>query len=650
MYVLLMAAAIGDTCQCGPFQYPRPQVNITLQSATPPKFGLLGLESKTTPYPCPLVSAEGAKMDKDAPRPAFPRPQMVRPGGRWANLNGPWRFGAAPANADNGSSPPADLPSEADLNLTITVPFPPEACLSGVWINALGDHNIPNGPDAWTTSLWYRKTIPAGIFTPSMGSSAILHFEAVDWKAWVYVNRTLVGTHEGGYTSFSFDITSFVVPGEDVEVTVYVYDPTDYGRQVFGKQRITALLSSGGVTYTPSSGIWDTVWVEFVPEAHILDVVSTVSPAGAVALSAATTAAAPEEVAYEVFAPNGTSIGTVRGASNATVHFTPAPGDRYSWSPDTPFLYNFTVSTPTDTVVSYFGLRVFANEKSSSGLVQPILNGEYTFALGWLDQSFWSDGLYAAPTDAALKNEILYNKNLGFNLIRLHQKVNPKLWYHWADVVGVMIFQDMPQHYTDAHGITPSVDLYEADLREMMTRRMSSPSIVQWIIFNEADMIAHFNVSHELSLAQSLDSTRIIDAASGSPGQSLDLGNVSDVHHYPWPLPANVSSIQYNMAGEWGGIGYWMIDHLYLSDGCFSVTPVPTPEAGVAAYSTALANFLPLTVNISSSIITGSTDVERECDGFLTYDRVHKYNSTLTQQIAQVNAKFRAAAEQLGSQ
>eukprot|EP01060_Flectonema_neradi_P017470 TRINITY_DN2435_c0_g1_i1.p1 TRINITY_DN2435_c0_g1~~TRINITY_DN2435_c0_g1_i1.p1 ORF type:complete len:639 (+),score=133.74 TRINITY_DN2435_c0_g1_i1:49-1917(+) len=604
--LLATAFAANATCKCGIFTYPQPS-------------------QKT--IGCPLVTAAGMKQDpnKEIPLPEYPRPQMTR-SGRWEVLNGWWEF--EPAGSGNETHPPPLPPTDSPLKDKIVVPYPPEACLSGIWINHYGDEKIPNDNTSWAIRLWYRRKVVL-----NANVKTVIHFDAVDWVGFVYLDGKLLGSHVGGFSRFSFEVTATTTGNHTL--TVYTYDPTDFGGQVRGKQRINAILHPSGDTYSPTSGIWGTVWLEEVQNTYIEDV-RIDQEMSAVVVNVSTTVF---ESNIEITAtdPTGAVVATGRTSTNVALRVIIPDADNYLWTPDTPHLYNLTITVGADTVVMYFALRTFTTGIDAHGIVRPFLNGKPFYASGVLDQSWWPDGMYTPPDLASAQEDISYVKELGFNMIRLHQKVNPPTWYHQADKIGMIIFQDMPQHYGDWHQppIGPSVQLYKDDLKLMIKDLWNVPSIVQWTLFNEQDMVSHFNVPEIVTYAEGMvGDSRLIDTNSGGPANGLYLADVDDIHHYPWPLPNKAKKNQYCMAGEWGGVGYFIPGHEWVEGQCGGYAPAANSSGMLDMYLSALDKFIPYSVNISASVITQTTDIERECDGFFTYDRVKKFSDAEGQQFA----------------
>jgi hypothetical protein len=320
------------------------------------------------------------------------------------------------------------------------------------------------------------------------------------------------------------------------------------------------------------------------------------------------------------------------------------------WSPDSPHLYDLKVTLDSgDAVTSYFGLRTFAKGKGPHGL-RPLLNGQFTFLAGFLDQSWWPDGQYTAPTDEALAYDVQAVPMFGLNMIRLHQKVNPERWYYHADRTGVVVFQDMVQKY--GHASSATVPLFVADFKAMVAGRGNHPSIVQFTAFNEGDCWHSFttppyDVAGIVNLSRSLDPHRLVDTDSGGGANDLHIGDVNDIHSYPYPGNPKPSSTQYAMVGEFGGIGAFVLGKEWKPMSCHTYLHVDTPHEEAAAYIKMAATIQAQTDNVSASVYTQTTDVELECDGFLNYDRSNKFSDADTAAIKKANQDIIRSASRL---
>jgi len=628
--------------------------------------------------------------------PEYPRPQMARANNSWVNLNGLWQF--------QPGSPYDAPPFGQTLSTVILVPYPAESCLSGIGQTMM--------------YLWYRLIFNAP-WSLSSGQT-LLHFGAVDWETTVYINGEMVGTHQGGYDSFTFTITPFL-EAQGNEILVYVYDPSDEGFQPNGKQRISAMTDPGGDTYTPASGIWQTVWLENVPNEYItsLDIEQN-SQTNATVTVYSTILGNPVHI--DVYEGN-TVVTSADGVTGSPLILYPS--NPKIWDPPTfPFLYNMTIKLQSgDVVNSYFGLRTFvlinvqwpgkaptgpqvgidrpgddlpnmpvtlasadpnlcwqmcnntagcqawayaipncqggypqpmcwlkngqpaptANSCRISGaqaipggtVKRPAFNGKQLMLAGWLDQSYWPDGIYTAPTDQALAFDLQAVSMFGLNLVRLHQKANPERWYMYADQLGVIVFQDMIQKYGGATSAT--VDPFMNDLRALIVGKKNHPCIVQWTAFNEDDCWEEFDVVSVVNMIESMDPTRPVDTDSGGGANNLYYGDVNDIHTYPYPGDPLPDPTQYAMVGEYGGVGAFVPGHEWVPGGCYAYLEVSTPTDEANTYINMTQSIYSNEVDISACVYTQITDVEEECDGFFNYDRTNKFSSQDTQRIYQAN-------------
>ncbi|RSM72665.1 hypothetical protein DMH04_42605 [Kibdelosporangium aridum] len=524
--------------------------------------------------------------------PEYPRPQLVR--ADWLNLNGVWEFTSATADEQP--------PFGRTLPERVLVPFPIESALSGI-----ARHE---------DYMWYRRTFDV---PPAWNDRVLLHFGAVDYRATVYVNGQEVGSHQGGYGSFSFDVTDALRADGPQELIVGVEDRADATWQPVGKQR---LVPDRGIFYEGASGIWQTVWLEPVPETHIvsLDMVPSLDRES---LTLTVHIAGPD-TSFEVTVRAGDSL-VSRKSGTSTVE-VPVPQPKL-WSPDSPFLYDLEVVLPQgDRVTSYFGMREFGMKPDEHGRLRFTLNGEPLFLLSTLDQGYWPDGIYTAPTDEALRFDLEQHKVLGFNTVRKHIKTEPDRWYHHADRLGLLVWQDMPSTRLGR----PPADAqrqFEAELHELVSQKKNWTSIVGWIPFNEGwgewSLEDTGRIADEV---KALDPTRIVDAHSGynltdSFGDSGH-GDVIDLHEYVGPAKPVPDSARIAIDGEHGGLGLEVEGHMWFDDGhAYEMTPDVTAltkryvENQRDVLEVALAN------SLSGSIYTQITDVEHEVNGFLTYDR-----------------------------
>ncbi len=524
----------------------------------------------------PLVTRWAEDVSPDKALPEYPRPQMVRKD--WLNLNGLWQFGKADENAEPGFG--KELPEQ------ILVPYPVESALSG-----LRRHE---------ERMWYRRTFE--IPKEWTGRRVLLHFGAVDWEASVYLNGKKLGVHRGGYDSFDFDITDSLKAGAQ-ELIVKVWDPTNDGSQPRGKQ----VLKPGGIFYTPTSGIWQTVWIEPVLAKHIesLRVVPDLDHS-----CVRVTAVGDEPIDVTVL-DEGKKIGVGSGSGTVQVDVS----NPKLWTPDSPFLYTLSVKTHDDEVESYFGMRKISLGKDENGVNRILLNKKFVFQVGPLDQGFWPDGIYTAPTDEALKWDIETTKKLGFNMTRKHVKVEPERWYYWADKLGLLVWQDMP---AGDNRTAESKTQFEVELNRLIEGRINHPSIVMWVVFNEG--WGEFDVPRLTDAVRKLDPSRLIDNASG--WTDMKVGDVMDMHHYPDPASPKPEEHRAAVLGEFGGLGLALPPHTWSKES-WGYRGVGGQDALTAAYTRMLGTAWDLkeSAGLSAVVYTQITDVETECNGLITYDR-----------------------------
>lgn len=546
-----------------------------------------------SPKKAPLMTRWSKDIDRQNILPEYPRPQLKRE--QWLNLNGIWEF----QTAQEGESLP-----EGQLKRQILVPFAIESALSGVMEK--------------TKHAWYRKT-----FTVPKNwkdQRIMLNFGAVDWQAIVYVNGSKAGEHRGGFDHFCFDITNYLKESGTQELLVFVFDPTDEGVYPRGKQ----VDEPGGIFYTSVTGIWQTVWLEPVQSSHItrLHLQPDIGKR-TLELTVHGTAAALHEV--RVRALDGDAVlGSAKGRLGEPMILS-VPQAKL-WRPEAPHLYDLDIrlieqETVLDQVESYFGMREISLKKDKQGILSIALNDEIFFQIGLLDQGYWPDGLYTAPSDEALCYDIEIAKKLGFNVLRKHAKREPDRWYYWCDKLGMLVWQDMP-------GVNPKdfaerrntqTDLqFETELRKMINELQSFPSIMMWVIFNEG--WGQFDTERFTAMTAQMDRTRLINNASGWTDKGV--GDIIDMHKYPGPGAPAPEETRAAVLGEFGGLGLPIPNHTW-TEKAWGYRNLKSRGELLERYTRLYDEVwaLKATAGLSAVIYTQITDVETETNGLLTYDR-----------------------------
>jgi hypothetical protein len=547
------------------------------------------------PKQAPIMTKWAATVNPASPWAEYPRPQFVRKD--WLNLNGIWQY---QPGVDNDT-----VPVGKTLSSQILVPYPVESALSGV----MESHR----------NIWYRRTftVPTGWNSKNI----LLNFGAVDFEAEVYVNGVSLGIHRGGYLPFSFDITPYLTKSGPQELIVRVYNPVDDAGEPRGKQT----NYPGGIMFTPSTGIWQTVWLEPVSQTSISDlkIVPDIDKSR-VNITVKTTNQVPGTRAVVSVYSGETVVKTVTGEPGKALTI-PIAGEKL-WSPDSPFLYDVEVKlvqngAAVDNVSSYFGMRKISIGVDK-GIKKMFLNNKFLFEIGPLDQGFWPESLYTPPSDAAMKADIQAMKSLGFNMVRKHLKVEPDRWYYYTDHLGLLVWQDMPSadSYINQGRTVPIIDRpeYESELRDMVISHENVPSIIMWDTFNEGQ--GQYDTPRLVALIKQLDPTRLVNQASG--WSYFGAGDVVDVHHYPEPVCPAPSADQALVCGEYGGIGLRVDGHIWQR----SDINITAPDALIDQYVKYAQTIVQLRDNngLSAAVYTEITDTEFELVGLLTYDRLMK--------------------------
>ncbi|MGV3589962.1 MAG: glycoside hydrolase family 2 protein [Adhaeribacter sp.] len=577
-----------------------------------------------------ITSPWAEKVDPAKTLPEYPRPQMVRE--NWLNLNGLWDYALQPKSQQENK--PTAFAGK------ILVPFPVESALSGVGKTA--------GQD---TVLWYRKsvTIPAKL----RKQNVLLHFGAVDWLADVFVNGQKVGTHQGGYDPFSFDITSALKGSGPQEIAVRVWDPTDGGPQPRGKQ----IKKPQSIWYTPVTGIWQTVWLEGVPKTYILATKQTpnIDQQNLTVTAKVQNLGANDRL--RISAWNGKNkISEKEVAANAEA-VLPVSNPKL-WSPDSPFLYDLRVAVVrngkvVDEVKSYFAMRKISMAPDANGIQRMLLNNKFVFQYGPLDQGWWPDGLYTAPTDEALLFDIEKTKEMGFNMIRKHVKVEPARWYYHCDKLGMLVWQDMPSgdmgnsweprpgiigKGTEKERTPESEKIFRTEWQAIMDANHNFPSIVVWVPFNEA--WGQFKTEEITNWTMKYDPSRLVNSASG--GNFHPVGHILDLHNYPepaMPAPNLFGAKQIIVLGEFGGLGLPIEGHTWQQTKNWGYQNFKNTDELFQRYRPFMDTMTDMIrQGLSAAVYTQTTDVEIETNGLMTYDR--KIIKIPAADLKQVHAKL----------
>jgi beta-galactosidase/beta-glucuronidase len=616
---------------------PKKPVNSAVDTAG---FTRPGSTAGGAAYVGPIMTKWGRAVTPQNAWQGYPRPQLQRDA--WMNLNGEWDYAITPDTT----------PQPAQMDGKILVPFAVESKLSGVGRKLMPDDR-----------LWYKRSFTLPATWP--GKRTLLHFGAVDFESTVLINGAIVGSHKGGSDPFSFDVTRYLKPGAN-EIVVQVTDPTSTGDQPRGKQT----LEPRGIWYTAVSGIWQTVWLEPVPDLYIRDLRMTpdIDKSALTVAVALSDTAGPDDAVRITARDKGKVIATmiVRGNRETSL---PIPNE-HLWSPDDPHLYDLTaelvkvtppqgagddrkglppmtdqetqayaaakvVGAPVDTVQSYFGMRKISTGKNSAtGKMALFLNNKPLFENGTLDQGWWPEGLLTPPSEEAARSDIEFLKKAGFNMLRKHIKVEPAQYYQDADRLGILIWQDMPSgafgdqavRRPSTHEATMSSDAmaeYQSELSRMIGALRNFPSIVMWVTNNEG--WGQYDARTAGGIAKDMDSSRLVNTASGWMDVPYSGSSVFDIHTYdPVPVAPTPHPDRPIVIGEYGGVGLPVEGHLWFTDRDAHIYQFAKDKADYRArYKTKFDEIVRQAkeLGLAASVYTETSDVEGELNGLLTYDR-----------------------------
>lgn len=558
----------------------------------------------------PLSTKWGEKVDYRHVLDEYPRPYLKRDS--FMNLNGFWQYSITETKC---------FPQY--FHEKILVPFSPEAPLSKV--------NIQLKPGEY---LWYQKFI---LLQRKENKKTILHFGAVDQIAEIYINQENIYTHVGGYLPFEIDITKYVQEGIN-DITVCVQDKSEHGYHAKGKQR----LKRGGMYYTAQSGIWQTVWIEEVPLTYIKDVkIVPDFDHSQILLTILLNQATDENIIIEIDGQDKLEVSSSKKVINQTIKIS----NKIAWSPENPHLYNIKITTRDDEVTSYFAMRCFTIENDENNIPRICLNHQPIFMNGVLDQGYWPDGLYTAPSDEALIYDIKMMKELGFNTIRKHIKIEAARWYYHCDRLGMIVWQDMVnsgfryhplivtylptvfkcmrKNFSDKHKYLLS--RFDKNSRQEFIRECKNtvdylshfPCISTWVLFNEG--WGQFETAKLTDYLRQVDPTRLIDSASGWFDQKC--GDFRSEHHY-FDKPKIIADKRAFVISEYGGLTYRVKDHV-SSNRIYGYQNYEDINEYQNNYHLLFEQMIkPLIYQgLCGAIYTQLSDIEDEINGLLTYDR-----------------------------
>jgi hypothetical protein len=557
----------------------------------------------------PLFTVWGEKVDPSAPWPEYPRPGLVRK--EWMSLNGLWDYSICGKDE-----------SRPDPEGKILVPYPVESALSGVKLRMTD-----------SLALWYSRefVLPGGW----RNKQIMLNFEASDWETSVWVDDNFAMNHHGGYDPFTCNITPYLSPGRKHSIVVRVTDPTDMGRQPRGKQ----VSGPGGIWYTPSTGIWQSVWLEpagasWISDLRIIPDIDNgrlsvtviedrcIGPEGCPPVDMA------PSIAEVTVSLDGATIGTASGEAGLPV--TIGIADPRLWSPDNPILYDLKIrlitgGEVTDEATSYAGMRKISLGVTSDGNTRIMLNNSFVWQNGPLDQGFWPDGIYTPPSDEAMLYDIEMLKKMGFNMMRKHVKVENRRFYYHTDRLGLLVWQDMPSGDDYIGGDDPDINKSAGDSAQFMTElgrmidtKFNNPSIIMWVIYNEG--WGQYNTPAVTEYVTGYDTTRLVNSASGWTDRGT--GHVRDVHNYPDPVAPAAEPGRAIVLGEFGGLGLPVQGHTWEQKN-WGYQKMSDSTDLLRRYEQfySIVSDLVAAKGLSASVYTQTTDVETETNGLMTYDR-----------------------------
>ncbi|MBN1387506.1 MAG: beta-galactosidase [Bacteroidales bacterium] len=548
----------------------------------------------------PLLTQWADDVDPENPWPQYPRPIMMRD--EWVNLNGLWEYAIT-----------AKDEQPAQWEGKILVPYPVESALSGVKKRISENECLWYKTDFKVPASWKNKRI-------------LLNFEASDWETKIWIDDNKAGEHKGGYDPFCIDITDYVRAGIKHELKVSTWDPTDKGTQSRGKQ----VTDPHGIWYTPTSGIWQTVWMEPVDVIH-LGSFRTISD-----ISNGTISIQPEILGLQ----EGVSTRVIVFKDNKILGQTETPMDNeiiitlddyIAWSPGNPQLYDIEIEIilngrTTDKISTHTGFRKISLGRTEDGYTRIFLNDSFLYQNGPLDQGFWPDGLYTPPTDEAMCHDLEMIKKMGFNMLRKHVKVENRRFYYWCDKMGLLVWQDMPngdkhigRQGEDIERSEESARQFERELARLIETKYNHPSIIIWVAFNEG--WGQYETARITELIKEHDPTRLVNSASGWSDRGT--GDILDIHHYPEPRCPEAEENRAIVLGEFGGLGLAVENHTWEKKENWGYENMNDSISLLRKYENFYGTVHSMVEEkgLSASVYTQITDVETETNGLLTYDR-----------------------------